>query len=229
MLRAQAILCMLFAAVAVQAKETVDELLLAAEEAPPYSMMVNGKIVGIRVDKINKLMSLAKLPYTMEIMPWARAYKMALEKSNVCVFSTLRTAEREPKFKWVGPLAIFTSVLYGLADANIHLNTLEDARPFRIGTHNADARDTSLRAKGFIVDTAMTDEVNPRKLLAKRIDLWVSSQLEAEAQINANGWTGQIVPLLTYDPIETYLACNPGVSDEVVNKLNVILKGMSKD
>ncbi|PHV10740.1 hypothetical protein CSQ89_14640 [Chitinimonas sp. BJB300] len=229
MLRSQAILCMLSAAVAVQAKETVDELLLTTEESPPFNMMVNGKIVGIAVDKMVEVMSRAKLPYTLEMLPWARAYQMALDKPNVCVFSTTRTAEREPKFKWVGPLALNTWMLYRLVDGNIQLNTLEDARSLRIGTYNADARDVFLRAKGFNVDTAVNDAVNPRKLLARRIDLWATSPFEANSQISANGWSGQIVPALTFNRVELYLACNLGVRNEVVDKLNVILNGMSND
>ncbi|MGQ5522790.1 substrate-binding periplasmic protein [Chitinimonas sp. PSY-7] len=229
MFRIQAVLCMLCVAVVVQAKENADDLVFTTEESPPFNMMVNGKIAGIAVEKVTEIMNRAKLPYTLDILPWARAYQMALEKSNVCVFSTTRTQEREAKFKWVGPLALNTWTLYGLVDGNIRLSSLEDARPFRIGTYNADARDTFLRAKGFNVDPATSDAVNPRKLLARRIDLWATGPYEANAQIIANGWSSQIVPILTFSRVELYLACNLAVRNEVVDKLNVILNVMNND
>lgn len=205
------------------------DLVITTEESPPYNMLVHGKIAGIATDKVVEMMRRADMPYKMDIFPWARAYQMALGTPQTCVFSTTRTAEREAKFKWVGPLAFNSWVLYGLADRDIHLTTLEDARPYRIGTYNADVRDTYLRGKGFHVDTVDSDALNPPKLLRNRIDLWASGPYEAAAQIIANGWSTQIVPVLTFNRVDLYLACNLATPDELVDRLNVILNSMAND
>jgi polar amino acid transport system substrate-binding protein len=220
---------MLLVAIVVQAKDASDGLVFTTEESPPFNMMVDGKIMGIAVEKMAEIMNRAKMPYTLDILPWARAYQMALEKPNVCVFSTSRNAEREPKFKWVGPLALNSWMFYALRDANIVMSSLEDARKYKIGTYNGDGRDTFLRNKGVSVDTAVSDDVNPRKLLAKRIDLWATSPDKASVVLKVNGWSNQIVPVYTFNRVELYLACNLTVRDEVIDKLNVILSGMNND
>lgn len=206
-----------------------DELTLLTEESPPFDMLVDGKIIGISSDKVVEMMKRAKLAYKMDIEPWARAYQLALDHPNTCVYSTTRTSEREAKFRWVGPLASNSWVLYGLADRQFRLASLEDARGLRIGTYNADVRDVYLRSKHFRVETAVNDALNPRKLLHGRIDLWASGPYEANAQLVANGLTEKIVPVLTFNRVELYLACHPSVSSEVVERLNVILNAMDSD
>ena len=205
------------------------ELLFTTEESPPYNMSAEDKIVGMATDKVVEMMRRTKLPYRMEMLPWARAYQSAETTAQTCVFSTTRTAEREPTFKWVGPLAFNSWVLYGLAERKFHIKTLEDARPLRIGTYNADVRDTYLRDKKFNIDTSSTDAANPRKLLAGRIDLWASGPFEARSQLEANGWTDKIVPVLTFKRVELYLACNPAVPSEDINRMNATLQAMDSD
>lgn len=211
------------------AQVRADSLSLLTEELPPLNMLINGKIVGISADKVTELMKRSKVSYTLDIMPWARGYQLALDKPNTCVFSTTRTPERETRFKWIGPLTFTAWVLYGLAERQIHLNSLEDARPYRIGTYNADVLDVYLRARHFKVESVTNDSFNPRKLLLGRIDLWASGPSQSASQIVANGWTDRIVPVLTFNHVGLYLACNPGTPSELVNRLNVILQGMTND
>lgn len=205
------------------------ELELTTEESPPFNMVLDGKITGIATDKVVEMMRRAKMPYKITVFPWARAYQMALGTAQTCVFSTTRTAERESKFKWVGPLAFNSWILYGMANRDIHLNTLEDARPYTIGTYNADARDTYLRGKGFHVETVTNDTLNPPKLRLNRIDLWASGPYEAAAQIIPNGWSRMIVPVLTFNRVDLYLACNLAMPSELVDQLNATLNAMNSD
>ena len=205
------------------------ELVFTTEESPPYNMLVDGKVAGIATEKVVQMMNRAKLSYRIEMLPWARAYLRAMNTPQTCVFSTTRTSEREAKFKWIGPLAFNSWVLYGLADRNLHLNSLEDARSMRIGTYNSDVRDAYLRSKGFKVDTANNDSLNPRKLLLHRIDLWATGPYEARAQLVANGWSDQIVPILTFNRVELYVACNLNMANDVIDRLNIILQAMNND
>ncbi len=204
-------------------------LFLTTEASPPYNMAVDNHIVGIGTDKVVMLMARTNTTYQLQLLPWARAYDTALKQADACVFSTTRTAERETLFRWVGPIAHSDWVLYGRADTTIHPKTLEDVRPYRIGTYNADVRDVYLRTKGFKVDTAMDDIGNPRKLLAGRIDLWASGRYEGRSLIMQNGWTQQIVPVLTFNQAALYLACNKGVPEVLIDRLNRELAAMGED
>lgn len=202
---------------------------LNTEDSPPYNMLVDGKIVGIGADKVTMLMKRANQPYSVQLMPWRRAYEDAQKLPNSCVFSTTRTPEREALFKWVGPIAFNEWVLYGRADSHPDLATLDDARPYLIGAYNGDVREQYLRGRGFRVETVVADSLNAKKLILGRIDLWVSGRFDGAALIEQSGSSGRIVPLLNFYRSELYLACNPKVPDSLIDKLNVLLGVMARD
>ncbi len=153
---------------------------------------------------------------------------MALEQPRTCVYSTSRTPERDRLFKWVGPTDEAEWVFWGRADHAFPLKTLEDARTLRIGTYNGDARDEFLRSRGFHVDPVTNDLVNPQKLLMNRIDLWAVG-IRNGVQLTQYDWAGKIVPLLVFNRVKVYLACNQSVPDELIARLNAALDEMRRD
>ena len=204
-------------------------LAITTEYSPPASMRDGNEVIGSGTDKVRDLLARSGIKYSIELLPWKRAYTQALQRPDTCVFSTTRTPEREALFKWVGPTDEAEWVLLGRADRNLHLRSLEDARGLRIGTYNGDARDEFLRTRGFQVDPAPNDLVNPRKLLLNRIDLWAASLRRGSAVLEQNGWAGQIVPLLVFNRVKLYLACNPSVADALVERMNAALDAMVRD
>jgi len=193
-------------------------LLLTTEDKPPRQMMVDGKLTGISVEKIRLLMEQAQLPYSIHMMPWARAFLIAKEQADACVFSMARTPEREAQFQWVGPLTFSNWVLY--ARSPIKLSKLEDARPLRIGTYLRDARENYLRNLGFKTDPSETNANNIAKLMTGHIDLWAEDQDEGTRLIAEAGKTGQVVPVLTFKQVGIYLGCNPKTSAATLKILN---------
>lgn len=204
-------------------------LYITTEYSPPTSMQEGERLIGIATDKVREALSRSAIAYTMELLPWKRAYAAALTRPDACVYSTTRTPERERLFKWVGPTDEGEWVLLGRADRQYRLTTLEDARALRIGTYNGDARDEFLRARGFKVDPAPNDMINPRKLLMNRIDLWAAGFRRDSPVLEQNGWAGSIVPVLTFNRVKLYLACNPGVPDATIDKLNDAFDAMGRD
>lgn len=205
------------------------QLYIATEYSPPISMMGAEGVIGSATDKVREALARAGVAYTLELLPWKRAYASALTRPDGCVYSTTRTPEREHLFKWVGPTDEGEWVLLGRADRKYRLRTLEDARGMRIGTYNGDARDEFLRTRGFLVDPAQNDMINPRKLLLNRIDLWAAGFRRGSAVMETNGWSRQIVPVLTFNQVKVYLACNPAVPDATIDKLNAALDAMGRD
>ena len=204
-------------------------LYITTEYSPPTSMQEGELVVGSATEKVREAMARAAVPYTLELLPWKRAYTAALARPDTCVYSTTRTPERERLFKWVGPTDEGEWVLLGRADRNFRLTTLEDARTLRIGTYNGDARDEFLRARGFNVDPAPNDMINPQKLMMNRIDLWAAGFRRGSAVMRSNGWAGKIVPVLTFNRVRLYLACNLAVPDATIERLNGALETMVKD
>jgi polar amino acid transport system substrate-binding protein len=209
--------------------QQAQRLYLTTEAAPPHSMMEGKRVVGIGADTVREIMGRARIEHTIELLPWKRAYTAALERSDTCVFSTTRTPERERLFQWIGPIGEADWVLMARADRKLHLDSLEDARRYRIGTYNGDARDQYLRARGFDVDPAPSDLINPRKLMANRIDLWAASIRRGSATLARMGYADKIVPVLVFNRIRVYLACNHGVSDALTARMNTALESMERD
>jgi polar amino acid transport system substrate-binding protein len=204
-------------------------LYITTEQSAPSSMLDRRRVVGIATDKVREAMARAGIDYTIELLPWKRAYLAALQRPDACVYSTSRTPEREALFKWVGPTDSGEWVLMGRADRKLQLRSLADARGLRIGTYNGDARDAFLRARGFEVDAASDDMANPRKLLLGRIDLWVASLRSGSTILARYGYDKQLVPLLVINQIDVYLACNRAVPDAVVARLNTAFESIARD
>lgn len=215
-------------ATAVTAATPAVTLRIATERMPPSSMVVDGVITGRETDKIRELMARTGTAYTLELLPWKRAYVGALTHDYACVYSTTRTPEREPLFKWVGATDYAEWQLWGRVDAGLSLKTLEDARGLRIGTANGDARDAFLRARGFTVEPVNDDMSNAQKLLRRRIDLWAVSVRNGTK--GPRGLTGaELAPLLSFHRVQVYLACNKSVPDALIERLNAAVADMWRD
>lgn len=186
-------------------------------------------LVGRETDKVREMLTRAAVPHRIDLLPWKRAYTLALQNPNTCVYSTSRTPEREALFKWVGPTDEAEWVLLGRADHKFPLRTLEDARPLRIGTYHGDARDEFLRARGFNVEPVQNDASNPKKLMLNRIDLWAVGMRAGTLPPSMLELDKAIVPLLTFHRVKVYLACHRSVPDALVDKLNAALDTMRRD
>lgn len=202
---------------------------LLTESSPPTSMRAGNEVTGSGTEKVGEIMARTGTGFTLELLPWRRAYTFTLQRADTCLFSTSRTPEREHLFKWVGPTDEAEWVLLGRADRNFQLHTLEDARQLRIGTYNGDARDEYLRARGFWVDPAPVDMMNPRKLMLDRIDLWAASLKRGTTLLKHNSWGDNIVPVLSFKRVGVYLACNRAVPDQLIDKMNAALTAMGRD
>jgi polar amino acid transport system substrate-binding protein len=204
-------------------------LYIATESSPPSSMRDGEQVVGSATDKVREIMARSGIAYTIDLLPWKRAYMFAVQRPDACIFSTTRTPEREKLFKWVGPTDEAEWVLLGRADRSYRLRSLEDARHLRIGTYHGDARDDYLRARGFQVEPVENDLINPHKLLLDRIDLWAGSMGRGSSLLARSGWAGRIVPVLTFARVKIYLACNRAVPNTLIKSMNAAVETMDRD
>ena len=204
-------------------------LFLVTESSPPSAMLEAGRITGFATEKLRVVMERVGIDYDIEMLPWKRAFLLAQSQAATCVYSTTRVPERETMFKWVGPTHENDWTLFARADRKLKLARLEDARALRIGAYNGDVRGEALQAQGFNVDMVQEKLANPRKLLLDRIDLWASSLRVGGAYIAENGWTGKIVPVLTFKRTDLYLACHASVPDALIMKMNAALRQMNSE
>ena len=216
-------------AVASNVQAAPSQLYIATETSPPASMLEGRTVVGSSTDKVREIMARTGIPYRIDLLPWKRAYTLAMRRGNACVYSTTRTPEREDLFRWIGPLDEGQWVLLALAERGYQFASIEDARGLRIGTYHGDAREHYLRARGFQVDSAQNDLINPQKLLLNRIDLWAASLRRGSHVLEKNGWSASIVPVLTFRTVQLYLACNKGMPKATAVRMQNALNAMERD
>lgn len=215
----------------VPASANPSVLTLTTEDYPPFNIVNSrtGQITGVATDKVVELMRRAHEKISITAFPWSRAFQMGQKLPNTCVFSTTRTPEREPLFKWVGPLVKNRWVIFARADELHKAKTLEELRPFVLGIYRNDAVGEYLIAKGFKTDIANQDSDNPRKLLAKRFDYWATGELLGLEILRNQELKEQIVPLFPFNDTEMYLACNKDMAQKRIDSFNRILQQMEHD
>jgi len=218
------------------AQAAPEQIDLLTENFPPYNMAVDGKnfardenIRGIAADIIREMFQRAGVDYTLTLrFPWERIYKMALETPGYGVFVTARLPEREELFKWVGPIGPDDWVLLARGDSTIEVDSLEQARQYRIGAYKGDAIAEHLVAQGLQPTLALRDQVNVEKLQSGAIDLWATGDPAGRFLAKQQGVSG-LKRVLRFDSAELFLALNRQVSDETVEKLQAALDQMRAD
>ena len=111
--------------------QTVKPLTLYTEDLPPYNMTQNGHVTGISSELIATALDGLQIGFTMRLVSWQRAYHEALTDPNSCVYSTVRTPEREELFQWIGPIGGDALGAFVLPDSTIQAHSLADLRGLR--------------------------------------------------------------------------------------------------
>ncbi len=211
-------------------------LVLLTENFPPYNMAKNGKnfaqdenINGIAVDIVREMFKRADITYSLTLrFPWERIYKLALEKPGYGVFVTARLPDREKLFKWVGPIGPDDWILLAKADSKITLESLEQARKYKIGAYKGDAIAETLAKQGLKPIVVLRDQDNAKKLVNGQIDLWATGDPAGRYLARQEGVNG-LKTVLRFNSAELYLALNKDVPDETVAKLQAALDQLRKE
>jgi polar amino acid transport system substrate-binding protein len=211
-------------------------LVLLTENFPPYNMAKNGKnfaqdenINGIAVDIVREMFKRAEINYSLTLrFPWERVYKLALEKPGYGVFVMARLPDREKLFKWVGPIGPDDWIMLARADSKITLESLDQARKYKIGAYKGDAIAETLTKQGLAPVVVLRDQDNARKLVRGQIDLWATGDPAGRYLARQDGVIG-LKTVLRFNSAELYLALNKNVPDEVVAKLQAALDQLRKE
>lgn len=221
----------------VHAAENPDtDLVLLTENFPPYNMAKNGKnfaqdenINGIAVDIVREMFKRANVTYSLTLrFPWERIYKLALEKPGYGVFVMARLPDRENLFKWVGPIGPDDWIMLAKADSKINIETLDQARKYKIGAYKGDAIAETLAKQGLKPIVVLRDQDNAKKLVNGQIDLWATGDPAGRYLARQDGVNG-LKTVLRFNSAELYLALNKEVPQATVNKLQAALDQMRKE
>jgi len=211
-------------------------VVVLTENFPPFNMAADGKnyaadrnVSGINADIVREMFKRAGIDYSLTLrFPWERIYNQVLEKPDQGLFSTTYTPEREPLFKWVGPLASTGWVLLAPPGSPLRLSSLEQARQYRVGAYKDDAVSQHLESKGFEPINSLRDQANIGKLLKGQIDLWATTDPVGPYLAKQEGVSG-LVTALRFNDAQLFLALNKQTPDDVVARLQKALDEMRDD
>ncbi len=98
---------------------------------------------------------------------------ICLREKNTLIHSIAKIPEREHLFQWVGAIAPYKTSLYKLqSNTSIQVNTLNDAKKYKIGVSLEDVIHTYLQSKGFnSFNVVSKDILNIRMLVHGHLDL----------------------------------------------------------
>jgi polar amino acid transport system substrate-binding protein len=208
---------------------SVHALDITTEDNAPFNYVDNQQVTGISTEILQEVGKRAGVPLKIQVLPWARAYQSALNLPDTCVYSTVKLPERETLFKWVGPLTTNKWALFAKSDFSKPLNSIEDAKHYRIGGVTMDAKAMYLKSQGFTsIDLVGDDNLNLAKLIAGRIDLWISGLYKGKESA-AHVGSKMVKPVMVVREVDYYLACNLKTSDATIAALAQALGTAQKD
>ncbi len=223
------IACLLLA---MGAQGGATELQLLTEENPPLNFSENGRAKGLAVDVVQDIQRRVGNTSSIEVQPWARAYRTASTVPNVAIFIMARTPAREDLFQWVGPVSASIASLYGKRGSGLRINNLDDAKAVErilvvrdFYTHHL------LQKLGFTnlelvpkPETMVKMAVNGRAPVMFAANVTLGDLLE-----KAGAKRNTMELLFTVTSLQTYIGFSLGTPKELVASWQAALDSMKRD
>jgi len=195
------------------------KMTILTENYPPLSYAENGVVTGYGAEVVAAIQKELNTDAVPVVLPWDEAYNRALAEPNVVLFTMEKTADREGKFNFIGPLGANTSYFYSLASNPTMLTDLEAAGKVKAITTTTNwFTEQFLKDKGFGNLISKPDPLENLKLLVnKEADLGVFTdvtfpQLCKEAGIPPDS----LKPVLELMKSEYYIAISKATDPKVV-------------
>lgn len=205
-----------------KASGQVPSLRLVTEEYPPYNYInEQGEIWGTATQLLKSLIEHSGLEAEFQLLPWARALTEAQMLENTCVYSATRTLEREPLFKWIGPLLSNQWAAFSLASSSIEAKSLDDLAGLRLGSFREDAVGRYVQDQGHNLILANADHENMDRLNADLIDVWITGVDAANYLADRQGV--ELKQLFVFNEVPLYLACHVSLPSELHQQMQTTL------
>jgi polar amino acid transport system substrate-binding protein len=206
---------------------SAERLKFVAENLPPYHYKdQNGQIAGALVDVVNAVAKQANVEYDIELYPFARAFSMLQNKSNVLMFSLLNSPSRQKQFIWLGNTFHNAAFLVSVKNSKIPLTELKQAQKYSVGTIRGYYSETYLRNAGFEENKNLALSVNYQNLwhmlFKGRIDFVLTNTVSLNSELNQLGHDVRDIERtleLTDFPSQLHLAANQNLSPTIAAAL----------
>tara|TARA_R110002167_G_scaffold27444_4_gene93285 strand:+ start:2097 stop:2816 length:720 start_codon:yes stop_codon:yes gene_type:complete len=228
------LLCCLSLLLPIKSQAQEPRLQVVTELSPPEQTIIDGKAAGTATAKVQEILDKAELSASIEIFPWARAYKKAVTEPNTLIYSIAKSEQREPLFYWLTPVTEYKFGWVSLRDrSDIQINKPEDAKKYRIVVQRDDIAHIWLLGHGFVEDkhfiTCSDIGCSWQLLLNRNVDLviespdFIASMLQ---QFNRPLDMAKFIAPIPELEITAYLAANKNIDPIILNKLKVAIAAL---
>lgn len=215
---------------------SIDNITFITEQYPPFNYIENGKVTGLSVeiiDAIFKKTGANKSVDDINLYPWARGYNDVLNKSGTSLFVITKTEEREPLFKWIGPIADTRIVLIAKKNRYIKICSYDDLSKYKIGVIREDVGYQLLKGYG-VPDNVfnITSETLSNILMLEndRIDMIAYEETVIFRELeNAGIDPSCFTSVYTLTEAELYYAFNKKTDDAVIRQIQTAFDELVKD
>ncbi|MDN5514064.1 MAG: transporter substrate-binding domain-containing protein [Pseudomonas sp.] len=147
---------------------------IVTEEWAPYNYEENGQLTGMSTEVVRAIMALTGDDFDIALLPTMRATYALQNRPRTIMYSMFRTPEREPLYKWVGPIMEESIHPYQLSGTTAPITSLEQLMHApHITTRHAGLVPKMLESLGFrnLDKSAAESHQLYRMLLAGRTEV----------------------------------------------------------
>jgi polar amino acid transport system substrate-binding protein len=205
---------------------------VTAEDNFPFNFIVDGKIHGIGLEVATELARRKGKTLTAVVLPWERAVLTARIEPERLLFSIVRSAAREDSFHWIGPFGSREIWLFKMRERqDIIVNTMADARNFRVGDTQDNATNSLFVRNGITPVISRSDIDSCRKLKEGVVDLVPLNVLEGDFYAKRCGMPpGQLLKTARiFQGDGYYMVLGKNTDPNVVSEYRAIFSSMQKD
>lgn len=177
-------------AVAGEPYDYIDSLRYLTEEFRPYQYEEDGRPTGLAVEVLQLMWDeMGVAEQHIEFLPWQRAYEMTIMEPNTILFSMVRTPQREPQFKWVGPIQPARTIMIARSDSALTIDSVTDLTGKAIGVIKEYAAESILRkyAIEHRIHVVPTITIAVNLLVSQRIQMLCMEERAFNRQIAEMG------------------------------------------
>lgn len=129
---------------------SAETILALTEHLPPLQIAGEEMVSGLGVEVVSATLNKAEVDFKIEAHDWSTVYQQTLKESNTCLFSVARMPSREDTFFWVGEVAVLTSSFFTSKNNPALIESVEDAKDFKVAAVKDDVTHHFLVHNGFI-------------------------------------------------------------------------------
>lgn len=193
------LLSLMLAALCGLSANANEVLNLAVGEWAPFLSEKNPKAKRLET-VVMEAFKLEGVNVKFSYFPWKRSYNRVKEGSSDGTFPWNKTPDREAFFVYSEtPVLIEDSVYFHLKSLAFDWKTIEDLKKYKVGVTLGFINEKLYKEKGISADSVPSEEMNFKKIVAGRIDVYETSKVVGYETINKI-LTPDEARLLTHHP-----------------------------